>query len=160
MTFHLSSPSPFHSLSFSPSLQLRLTLLGEGKRTVKADICARKDGVYKAMLMRKLYRTHPCFLPLFSLVTEWARVQGVVRSASPNEAAGEVKTSSGGAEEVMMKSGFLHAIVLHILMKGGNESKREEREKTLQSGMGEEKGEGKGHECKEGFHEDTNKVGG
>lgn len=96
------------------------------------------------MLMRKLYRRHPCFLPLFSLITEWARVQGVIRSASPNAAAGEVKTSSGDAEKVLMKSGFLHAITLYILMRGGKECRREEGIKNVPSEKDKSKGKEKG----------------
>lgn len=65
--------------------------------------------------MRKLYRSSPCYLPLFSLITDWARSCGVIRSASLQANSG---CSSGDAsEKVLMKSGFLHALILHILTR-------------------------------------------
>ena len=61
--------------------------------------------------MRTLYRSNPSFLPLFSLLTQWARGLGIIRSASLDADSGRCS----GDSQVLMKSGFLHALIIHIL---------------------------------------------
>ena len=105
-------------------LSLRLTLKSVECEPVKADICARPDGVHKAALIRTLYRSNPSFLPLLSLLTQWARGLGIIRSASMSADSGRCIADS--KEAVLTKSGFFHAVIIHILLI--IESEEDERE--------------------------------
>ena len=77
---------------------------------LSADVCARPDGVYKTMLLRKLYDLDPCYLPLLACVTEWARACALIRSADEED-------PSGGSSCAPLKSGELHALFLHVLQE-------------------------------------------
>ena len=110
---------------------IRLILKSEECEPVKADICARPDGVHKAALMRTLYRSNSSFLPLFSLLTQWARGLGIIRSASLDADSGRCS----GDSQILMKSGFLHALIIHILQimeidEDEREMKKERRENS------------------------------
>ena len=72
------------------------------------DICAKEDGVNKAMLIRILYSLHPTHLLFFSSLMEWARASGVVRWASSSNA------SSGAG---FIRTGEFHAIMVSFLMQ-------------------------------------------
>jgi len=74
---------------------------------VNVDICAIPDGMHKSMLLRRLFRLHPCYLPFFACVTGWARACALIRLADD-------ATTSAGAP---LKSGELHAIILHTLQR-------------------------------------------
>ena len=108
-----------------------MILKSEECEPVKADICARPDGVHKAALMRTLYRSNPSFLPLFSLLTHWARGLGIIRSASLEADSGRCS----GDSQVLMKSGFLHALIIHILqiMESDEDEREMERERRENS---------------------------
>lgn len=96
---------------------------------MKADICARPDGVQKAALMRALYRSNPSFLPLFSLLTQWARGLGIIRSASLSADSGRCIGDREGA--VLTKSGFFHAVIIHILLIIESEEDERERKREI-----------------------------
>ena len=87
------------------------TFMDVGDEELSADVCARPDGLYKTMLLRKLYRLDPCYLPLLACVTEWARACALIRSADDEE-----NPSSGGSC-APLKSGELHALFLHVLQE-------------------------------------------
>jgi hypothetical protein len=112
-------------------IHLRLTLKPVGCEPVKADICARLDGVHKAALMRTLYRSNPSFLPLFSLLTQWARGLGIIRSASLSADSGRCIGDSKDA--ILTKSGFFHAVIIHILLIIESEEDEREKRKTRRS---------------------------
>jgi hypothetical protein len=99
---------------------------------VKADICARPDGVHKAALMRTLYRSNPSFLPLFSLLTQWARGLGIIRSASQSADSG--RCTGDCKDTVLTKSGFFHAVIIHILLIIESEEDERERRNARRSG--------------------------
>ena len=83
--------------------------------------------------MRTLYRSNPSFLPLFSLLTQWARGLGIIRSASLDADSGRCS----GDSQVLMKSGFLHALIIHILqiIETDEDEREMERERRENSGV-------------------------
>lgn len=87
-----------------PVLSFRMDCCGE---EVSVDICARPDGRYKSMLLRKLFRQDPCYLPFLASVMDWARACALIRCVDD-------EASRACAP---MKSGELHALVLHVLQK-------------------------------------------
>ena len=82
----------------TPTPVIKCTVLDEELETnVDFSVCA--DGIWKAKFITAQYRARPEVLPVFSLIFEWAKACGVLRS-------------SGIGSECLLCGGELHAIIL------------------------------------------------
>eukprot|EP01041_Mallomonas_annulata_P001365 gene1365-2637_t len=88
---------------------VRMEIEYDDEDVVKVDICCRKDGHYKACVLRVLYRKYPMCYPLFVCLMHWARSCGILRGGN-----GVVTEGAG-----LMKSCEFHAFIINILLKQG-----------------------------------------
>jgi hypothetical protein len=112
-------PQPSLPYTIPPLMIPQRMRMMSGDESVCVDIAARADGRFKAALILKLYRTHPCYFLLFSLLTGWARSCGLVRG-----------TKEG--EDGVMKTGEFHALILHTLNVLAKKQIENQKEKKAQ----------------------------
>lgn len=87
------------------SIPLVKITVADSYMSIPVDISAQNsDGVHKSGLIRYLYSINPCYLLLFSSVTQWARCCGLLRGFATEKRL------------ALLNSGQMQALIVYFIM--------------------------------------------